>query len=198
MKQQWKYCICKEKYKKELLKLWTVNIFDRNATTQHWHYRLLSREFHIRNLLSTRVLLTRFFLPRLLRIKRNICNEKDVFQYMSFLAQWRQHTVLTPNTDHLLYVCQHRCKHKTLRSEVDDTEEQSVKDQQRGLISIKQDITKGVGLICSDKCKQTLHKRTHTVHTVYKQTEMYSLSGPRGHYRCKRCFFHWVQGTPSL
>lgn len=111
---------------------------------------------------------------------------------MSFLAQRRQHTVYTTNTDHLLYVCKHGCKHKTLRSKVDNTKKQSVKDQQCGLISIKQHVTEGVSLICGEKCKQTLYAHT------YKQTEMYSMLGPRGHYHCKRCFFHWVQGTPFL
>lgn len=77
----------------------------------------------------------------------------------------------TPNTDHLLYVCKHSCKHKALRSKVDDTEKQSVKDQQRGLISIKQHITEGVGLICSEKRKQTLY--THICTYINKQK--YSL-----------------------
>lgn len=134
--------------------MWTVNIF----ATEHWHYQLLSRKSHIRNLSSTRVLLTRFFLPRVLRITRNICNEWDGFEYMSFLAQWKPHTAYT---DHLLYVCKHSCKHKTLRSKVDNTKKQSFKDQQCGLISIKQHITEGVSLICSEKCKQTLYANTH-------------------------------------
>ncbi len=113
---------------------------------------------------------------------------------MPFWAQWGQHTVKTPNTNHLLYACKHSWEHEALGSKVDNTEEQSVKDQQRGLISIKQHITERVGLICWNKSKHTLSTYTY----VCKQKEKRSLSGPRGHYRCKICFFRWVQGTPSL
>lgn len=65
------------------------------------------------------------------------------------------------STDHLLYVCKHGCKYKTLRSQIDNTEEQSIKDQERGLISIKQHIAEGVGLICSEKHKLTLCTHTY-------------------------------------
>lgn len=64
------------------------------------------------------------------------------------------------NTDHLLHVCKHSCKQKALGSKVDDTEEQGVKDQQCGLVSIIQHVTKSVRLICHEKCKQT--SCTHT------------------------------------
>lgn len=52
------------------------------------------------------------------------------------------------NTDRLLHVCEHSCEHEALRSEVDDTEEQRVKDQQRGLVSIEQHVAEGVTLVC--------------------------------------------------
>lgn len=132
-----------------------------NSTDITKYFALLYRKFQIRNLSSTRVLLTRFFLPRVLRIKRNICNKGDVFlKYMSFLAHLRQPTVNRTNIYHLLNVCKHCCQHKTLRSKVDNTKKQCVKDQQRGLVSIKQHITKGVNLICSEKGKQT-YVNTH-------------------------------------
>lgn len=77
---------------------------------------------------------------------------------MFILAQERLHRIYTSSTDHLLYACKHSGKNKALRSEVDDTEEQSVKDQQRGLISIKQDITERVGLICRGESNYTSYK----------------------------------------
>lgn len=60
------------------------------------------------------------------------------------------------NTDHLLSEREHRCEHETLRSEVDDAEEQRVKDQQRGLVSVKEHIAERVSLVCQEKRKHVI------------------------------------------
>lgn len=134
---------------------------------------------HMRNLRSTKVLLTRFLLPKVLRIKRNICKDIKGFSHVLYDTS----NVYTTNTHHLLSECEYGCEHKILWSKVDDTKKQRVKDQQCGLVSVKQHITKRVRLICREKRKHTLYAGTYSMCTVH------SRSGPGGHYHCKRCFF---------
>lgn len=80
---------------------------------------------------------------------------------MSVLADWMQHDVCTSNTDHLLYVCKHGSQDKALGSKVDHRKKQGFKDQQCGLVSIKQHIAEGVSLVWNEKCKRTLHACIH-------------------------------------
>lgn len=61
------------------------------------------------------------------------------------------------NTYHLLSEGEYRCEHETLRSEVDDAEEQCVKDQQGGLVSVKEHMAERVGLVCREKRKHVIH-----------------------------------------
>lgn len=75
------------------------------------------------------------------------------------------------STDCLLYVCEDSCQHKILSAEVNDTKKQCVKNQQRGLVSIKQHIFEGEIHICNEKpkgtctdCKQ--YKRTYTNYCI--------------------------------
>lgn len=118
---------------------------------QHSHILVRKRilGFYMRNLLSTRVLLTRFLLPRVLRIMQNICKKWESF-WPTWLTTWGLYSVYATYTDPLLYVCEHSCEQNTLGPQVDDAKKQSVKDQHCGFISIKQHIFKGVILICSE------------------------------------------------
>lgn len=75
------------------------------------------------------------------------------------------------STDRLLDVCENSCQNKTLSAKVNDTKKQSVKNQQRRFISIKQHIFEGEILICNDKPKETCtdckqYKRTYTHHCI--------------------------------
>lgn len=78
----------------------------------------------------------------------------------------------TTSTHRLLYVCEHSCQHKTLSAKVNNTKKQRVKDQQRGLVSIKQHVFEGKILICNEKSKQdaqtvyTMNERTQTTVSV--------------------------------
>lgn len=107
------------------------------------------------------------------------------------ISFWLQQRMRVTNTDHLLNEGEHRCEHETLRSEVDNAEEQCVKDQQRGLVSVKEHIAERVSLVCRGR---NANKWYTQVQAAWVQT----YSSDEGQYRCKRCFFRWVQGTPFL
>lgn len=83
--QQWKQFLRKEEYKKR------HSICEQKTSVKemqltHNDINYLVKKLYIRNLSSTRVLLTRFFRPKLLRRKRNTCEELDVHYCMSFLG----------------------------------------------------------------------------------------------------------------
>lgn len=130
--------------------------------------------------------------------------QKSVKSRTWVLAKCRQHVVMYSKysvyTDHLLDICKNGCQHKTLRAKVDNTEKQSVKDQQRGLVSIKQHITEGVGFICGGTHKNLSCTRTITQLHIWVSKHKYPNVGVAAgsHYRCRRCFFQWVPETPFL
>ena len=127
----------KTKQKQIICTLWTMNIFVRKQKNTKKHFQISKMGW-----LYQKSLIHQCF-PGKVVPSQNATNEAKYlehtnhFQYNYFFAQWRQHSLNTPCTYHLLYVCKYSCKNKALRSQVDDTEEQSVKDEQRGLVSVK-------------------------------------------------------------